>query len=90
MDTPPDKRPVPLLSNPLGVEMFADEVAGIFTRAGIVRISFESLRANHDAEKSGTRVIVGRVVLPLEGAARLRDLLVQHLVPGSVPPPPVQ
>ena len=90
MSQKPDNNLPPFVGNPFAPDWFADEATGVFTHSGMVRLTFEAWRANHDAAQSINRVIVGRLVLPVESAMRLRDLLVMHLGPGSTQPPKVQ
>jgi len=54
----------PLIDNPLASEFFADEATGFFM--GNLSITFSSARVDHKSDPgSVSRVVVGRVVLPI-------------------------
>jgi hypothetical protein len=64
--------PPPLIDNPLAPEFFADEATGFFIHQGNVSITFASARVDHRSDPGPvSRVVVGRVVLPVAAAAGL-------------------
>lgn len=88
------KKPVPItfIDNPHAPEVFADEATGIASFNGAIRLTFESARVNHETSPGPVnRVVVGRLVMPIGSAERLRDLLTDYLgklkAPNDAPPP---
>jgi hypothetical protein len=73
----PPSPPVNFIDNPHAPDVFADGVAGVFNFHGNIRITFESLRVNHTtAPGPVNRVVIGRLVMPMDVAERLaRGLL---------------
>src|SRR5215471_5947077 len=62
----------PLIDNPLAPEFFADEATGFFIHQGNLSITFSSARVDHRSNPGPvSRVVVGRVVLPIAAAAGL-------------------
>jgi hypothetical protein len=63
---------VRIVDNPAAPEIFASAATGFFVANGNVTITFESARADH-AESPGPvyRAVVGRVVIPAQGAQAL-------------------
>jgi hypothetical protein len=62
----------PLIDNPLAPEFFADEATGFFIHQGNISITFSSARVDHRSNPGPvSRVVVGRVVLPITAAAGL-------------------
>ena len=48
--------------------------------SGVVRLTFESARVNHVTSPGPiNRVVMGRLLMPVEAAKGLRDLLVDYL-----------
>lgn len=71
---------VGFIDNPNAPDVFADAVTGVFLFAGNLRITFESARVSHVSSPGPiNRVVIGRLVLPLDAAKNLRDLLVDYL-----------
>lgn len=69
---------LPLTDDPTVKETFADSCAGLNLLNGNVHITFASVVADHSDERAPSRrVVSGRVVMPVAGAAELRDLLTQ-------------
>ena len=61
-------------------DVFADSCAGLNVLNGNVHITFASVVADHSQERAPSRRLVSaRVVMPVAGAAELRDLLKQLL-----------
>ena len=68
---------VPRVDNPNAPEVFADDAAGVLWHNGNVRITFESLRANHRvAPASMSRVVVGTLVMPMAAAEAMARMLI--------------
>src|SRR5215471_5021147 len=62
----------PLIDNPLAPEFFADEATGFFGHQGNLSITFSSARVDHRSDPGPvSRVVVGRVVVPIAAAAAL-------------------
>jgi hypothetical protein len=89
--------PVGFVDNPQAPDVFADTVTGIAYIAGVVRLTFESARVSHVSSPGPVnRVVIGRLILPLEGARNLKDLLIDYIgkidaqggAQGNVPPAP--
>jgi hypothetical protein len=60
------------LDNPLAPETFATAATGFFVADGNVAITFESARVDHSQSPGPvSRVVVGRVVMPVQGAQAL-------------------
>jgi hypothetical protein len=95
MASKPSGVSVTFVDDPNAPDLFADGVSGIAYLHGNIRITLESARVNHEASPGPiSRVVVGRVVLPLSAAENLRDLLSDYInrlkQQPSAPPPPVQ
>ena len=79
-----------LVENLLAPEMFAGGVTGFSLGDGVVRLTFETMRVNNHTNLS-TRVVIGRIVMPISGAqslaAGLYDFLKTHGL-DPVPKPP--
>ncbi len=61
-----------LMDDPRAPEYFASSCCGFSIGQGHVTLTFESARCNHFDPKCGmTRVVVGRVVLPIQAAQAL-------------------
>ena len=70
--------------------MYVDDVSGVAFFNGNIRLTFESARVNHVSQPGPVnRVVLGRIVMPLGGAQRLRDLLTDYLrqIEGQEGPP---
>jgi len=71
----PNREPTvlpPLIDNPLAPEFYAGEATGFFNHQGNLSITFASARVNHRSDPGPvSRVVVGRVVLPIAAAAGL-------------------
>jgi len=83
-------RPTPTIYDAQVPDLFADGTTGFFSFNGIVRITLESVRANHVTSPAvAERVVVGRLVMPVEAAEKLARALLEFIgerTPG--PPPP--
>jgi hypothetical protein len=61
-----------LLDDPHAPEFFATSCCGFSIGQGHVTLTFESARCNHfDPKCSMSRVVVGRIVLPIQAAQAL-------------------
>lgn len=67
----------PRIDNPLAPEWFADEAAGALWHNGNLRITLESLRANHAAAQPAplSRIVVGTLVMPIAAAEAMARLI---------------
>ena len=66
------EQPVKFVDDPMAQEIYASAASGFFVANGNITITFESLRPDH-SDKPGplTRVVVGRMVMPVSGAQGL-------------------
>jgi hypothetical protein len=70
-------------------DVFADSVTGVFLFNGNLRITFESFRSSYVADPAPiSRVVIGRLVIPLDAAKNMRDLLVDFLGKQTTDPMP--
>jgi hypothetical protein len=74
---------VEFIDNPHAPEVFASGVSGFLIGSGNIHITFESARVNHMAAPGPvSRVVIGRLIMPVAGAqalaAGLYDFLKQH------------
>jgi hypothetical protein len=61
-----------LIDDPHAPEFFATSCCGFSIGQGHVTLTFESARCNHlDPQSSMSRVVVGRIVLPIQAAQAL-------------------
>jgi len=71
--------PVPqLIDNPHAPDVYADRCTGAWMLSGNIRLTFEAARMNHETGVA-SRLVIGRLVLPLESAEGLRDFLADYL-----------
>jgi hypothetical protein len=79
--------PPPLIDNPLAPEFYADEATGFFIHQGNLSITFSSARVDHKSDPGPvSRVVVGRVVLPVGAAAGLAVGLYDFLKKMGIDP----
>jgi hypothetical protein len=71
MANPGEKKKIPLLSNPFAPEVFAAEAAGFFVLNGNIVITLESARPEYSDGPTLNRIVVARVVMPVQGAQNL-------------------
>ena len=72
--------PVTFVDNPHAPDVFVDAPSGIAFISGVIRLTFESARMDHGSPQGQiSRVVIGRLVLPLSGAEALRDLLTDYI-----------
>jgi hypothetical protein len=61
-----------LIDDPHAPEFFATSCCGFSIGQGHVTLTFESARCNHfDPQSAMSRVVVGRIVLPIQAAQAL-------------------
>ncbi|MBV8191486.1 MAG: hypothetical protein JO339_29895 [Alphaproteobacteria bacterium] len=78
------------IDNPLAPDIFADEAIGFFINQGTVKITFASARVNHVSSPGPVnRVVVGRLVMSVEGAQHLAVGLFDFLKSRGVLPVPL-
>ena len=81
---PEEMKPAPVfVDNPHAPDVFADLALGWSIGAGVVRVTMGAFRSDHSAPGLPDRVVViGRLVMPVAGAAdlavKLFDFLQQH------------
>jgi hypothetical protein len=80
-NNPDDSEPqFGFIDNSLAPDVFADNVTGLFFFGGNIRLTLETLRVNHVTTPGPVnRVVIGRLILPLQAAKNLRDTLVEYL-----------
>jgi len=68
---------LPLIDPPSVHDIYVDEATGFYSRNGTLRITFSTIRANHENNPATMqRVVVNRLVMPLSTAeAMLRNLV---------------
>lgn len=67
---------LPLIDNPSAPDLFADDVVGFLLVNNTMRITFASAKADHTSNPGITsRVVTGRLVMPLAAAERFHKLL---------------
>lgn len=86
---PPVAPPLHFIDNPLAPELFASEPVGFFLHNGVVTITFSSTHADHQGQPGEkSRVVVGRMVLPVHGAQALAAGLYDFLKKMGADPVP--
>jgi hypothetical protein len=85
-----DQTPKPAFIDDLhSPEIFASDASGFFISEGVVRFTFESIRASHrDNPDTPSRVVVARVAMPVPGAQRLLIGLYDFLRKNKLDPVP--
>ena len=69
---------LPLTDDVTVKDVFADSCAGLNVLNGNVHITFASIIADHSEKSAPSRCVVSaRIVMPIAGAAELKDLLTQ-------------
>lgn len=69
---PTQARTMTLIDDPHAPEFFTSRCCGFSIGQGNVTLTFESVRCNHfDAHGAMNRVVVGRVVMPIQAAQAL-------------------
>ena len=69
---PVPTRVINLIDDPLAPEIFTSRCCGYSIGAGAITLTFESARCNHfDANGAMNRVVVGRIVMPIQAAQAL-------------------
>src|SRR5208283_3141636 len=85
-----DQPPKPAFVDDLhALEIFASDASGFFISEGVVRFTFESIRASHkDNPDTPSRVVIARVAMPVPGAQRLLVGLYDFLRKNKLDPVP--
>lgn len=77
---PTSAQPGPLVDDPGIREVYADSFAGIAFSNGNLTLTFAVNRANHSVSPpTNERRVTDRVVIPINGAANLRDQITRVL-----------
>ena len=72
---------------PLAPDVFADEAVGFFVRNGVISITFASARVDHSTSPGPVRrVVVGRLVMSIDGAQNLAVGLYDFLAQRGLAP----
>ena len=86
-DTAP---PVAFIDNPHAPEVFAAEAVGFLVNAGNIHITFATPRVNHATSPGPVnRVVMARLVMPIQGAQGLAAGLYDFLKNQRLDPVPV-
>lgn len=76
MAKPNDPANAPRIDHPAAPELFADDASGALWHNGNLRITLESLRANHAVQPAAlSRFVVGTVVMPIAAAEAMARLI---------------
>jgi hypothetical protein len=76
MAKPNDPANAPRIDQPTAPEIFADDAAGALWHNGNLRITLESLRANHAVQPAAlSRLMVGTLVMPIGAAESMARLI---------------
>jgi hypothetical protein len=71
-------QPAPLVDGGNAPEIFCDGAAGALWHNGALRITLESLRADHNVQPAALRrVVVGTVVMPIAAAEALGRMILE-------------
>jgi hypothetical protein len=79
------------VNNPLAPDLFSEGAAGILLLNGNVHITLTSTRPDHspaDHARPAHRVVVGRLILPVQGAQALAAALYDFLKQRGFDPVP--
>jgi hypothetical protein len=81
---------VEFIDDPHAPEVFAGEAVGFFLNAGIIQITFASMRTNHGKEPASlSRLVIARLAMPIPGAQGLAAGLYNFLKTNGLDPVPV-
>jgi hypothetical protein len=83
----------PLVDDPRAIEIYADSLVGMFNFGGNLRLTFEAARAAHHANPAPvSRVVVGRIVMPVAAAEAMARGILEFIAhsrrPADPPPEP--
>ncbi len=79
--------PVTFIDNPHAPEVFASDAVGFFRLADNVHITFATLRVNHVTSPGPVnRVVIARLVMPIQGAHGLAVGLYDFLKKQGIDP----
>ncbi|PLC06393.1 hypothetical protein CY658_04990 [Variovorax sp. RO1] len=83
-----DKAEVNFIDNPHAPEIFSHGYSGLWRNGGLLHITFEAPRIDHGSNPGPiNRVVVGRLVIPIEAAMHLADNIKGFLSNPEVAPP---
>jgi hypothetical protein len=89
MTTQAELPKVEFIDNPNAPDVFAAEAFGFFINAGNIHITFTTLRVNHSTSPGPvSRVVIGRLVMPIGGAQALASGLYDFLKRSGLDPVP--
>ena len=78
---------VSFIDNPMAPDIYADEAVGFFVTGGVVKITIAASRVNHSTNPSPvSRVVIGRLVMPMQAAQGLAAGLFNFLKSQGVDP----
>jgi hypothetical protein len=70
--------PPRFVDSPDAPEIFADLLSGTFWHSGVLRMTFESARINHEKHPGPlSRVVVGRIVMPITAAENMAKMILE-------------
>lgn len=71
---------VTFVDNPHAPDVFADGFSGLFFLNNNIKITLESVRVDHmTASSDKSRVVIGRLVMPLESAEQMARSILQFI-----------
>jgi hypothetical protein len=77
------------IDNPQAPDLFADAATGFFIFGGTLRIALESFKVDHTASPGPVnRVVIGRLVMPIEQAENLAKGILDFLEKQRSQPAP--
>ncbi len=83
----PPGEPIPFIDNPNAPETFATNATGFVNLGGAIGITLETVKVNHGKHAGAvTRMVVGRVIMPVAGAQALAAGLHNFLVENNIAP----
>lgn len=79
---------IPFLDNPAAPDVFATNATGFVNLGGAIGITFETVKVHHGQTPGAvTRIVIGRVIMPVGGAQALAVGLYNFLAEHNLAPP---
>ena len=82
-DQSPPPKPLRTIESPQAPDVFASWVSGVSRRMGNLHLTLVSDRFNH-AENEPNHVVIGRLVMPIEGIEDMARFLVGYLKDNGI------
>jgi len=71
--------PIPFIDNLSAPDIFSDGATGWLLLNGNIRITFEAVRSSYGAGPGLNRVVIGRLVLPVDQAEQMATGLLEFI-----------